>query len=247
MMTKRLTTLAAIMFLCAGMSNPATAQERTGKSIALTPAHRLGEDWWKKRFEKNVHDLLNQDAEVLIIGDSITHGWDGQKDTWKEAFGDWRTINMGFSGDRTEHVLWRFDNGPMSAVKPKAIMLMIGTNNVGHGSSNAKETAEGIQAIVEKLEGYYPETPVLVLDVFPRSAKASDDMRKKVDEINSYLTELLKDRKNVERMSVNAKFLDADGNLPNEIMPDALHPNTEGYKIWASSVHPVLKKMVEDR
>ena len=38
-------------------------------------------------------------------------------------------MNLGIGGDRTQHVLWRLDNGNIDGIKPKLAVLMIGTNN----------------------------------------------------------------------------------------------------------------------
>jgi len=185
------------------------------------------------------------DIDLLMIGDSITHGWD--KNYWEMYYAHRKPINLGFSGDRTENVLWRLDNLPLDKISPKAAMVMIGTNNVGHNSTNPKETAEGVKAIVNRLQKAFPEMQILVLNVFPRDNKPDGDMRKKVDEINSYLPDVLKNEKNVTLLDINQKFLEADGTLSPELMPDFLHPNSTGYGIWARTVDPVLAERLDEK
>ncbi|MDR1962530.1 MAG: GDSL-type esterase/lipase family protein [Planctomycetaceae bacterium] len=210
------------------------------QSVALTPVDRK-DDWWVKRHAANVAQMEKGDLDLLMIGDSITHGWDNAgKTVWSSYYGHRKPINLGFSGDRTEHVLWRLDHLPLDKITPKVAVLMIGTNNIGHNSSSPKETADGIKAIVEKLEKQYPALKIIVLNVFPRSNKPDDGTRKKVDEINSYLPELLKNKPNVTLLDINSVFLDKEQNLPKEIMPDFLHPNTYGYELWAKAVEPTL-------
>ena len=241
-MKRLLTTLTAVAIL---LEVAGFTQAQEAKSVALTPVDRKDE-WWQKRFVEKNEQLKKGDAELLLIGDSITHGWDnaGAKEAREKYLDCWKWVNLGFSGDRTEHVLWRLENGPMDAVKPKAIMLMIGTNNIGHGSSAPKDAADGVQAIVKKLGTLYPEAKILVLNVFPRDEKPDGNGRKQINEINALLPELLKDQKNVTLMSINAAFLDADGTLPKSVMPDFLHPQAGGYMTWGGLVHPVLKLML---
>lgn len=243
MMKKFLTLCAVALAVVFGSVASGFAQEDAAKSVALTPVPVKNEGWQKRFAEKN-EQLKQGDADILIIGDSITHGWDGRKqEIVKNAFGDWKVVNLGISGDRTEHVLWRLENAPLNAVKPKAIMLMIGTNNIGHGSSSSKEAAAGVVAIVEKLQATYPTTPILVLEVFARGHKPYDPMRRNVDEINDILRDELPGRKNVTLFDLNGKFLLRDGTLPKEVMGDFLHPGDAGYMIWGSAVHPILKRM----
>ncbi len=217
------------------------------QSVALTPVDRKDE-WWSKRHDANVAQMEKGDIDLLMIGDSITHGWDNAdpsknyKKVWDSYYSHRKPINLGFSGDRTEHVLWRLDRLPLDKISPKAAVLMIGTNNVGHGSSSPKETADGIKAIVEKLEKQYPEMKIIVLNVFPRSEKPDDPLRKAVNEINSYLPELLKGKENVTLLDINHVFLDADGILPKSIMDDRLHPGALGYELWAEALEPDLMK-----
>lgn len=214
------------------------------QGVALTPTEKKDE-WWAKRHAANVEQMSKGDTELLMIGDSITHGWEGKgRKVWNSYYAHRKPINLGFSADRTEHVLWRLDNLPLDKITPKAAVIMIGTNNVGHKSSSPREAAEGVKAIVEKLEKQYPSMKILVLNVFPRDNKPDGGMRKKVDEINSFLPDLLKDKPNVTLLSINDQFLDAEGNLPKEIMADMLHPGEFGYELWAKTMEPTLSKLL---
>ena len=211
--------------------------------VAVEPAD-VKNDGWVKRYEDSAKKMEEGNIDLLMIGDSITHGWEGQRELWDMYYGHRKAINLGISGDRTEHVLWRLDHLPLNKISPKAAMIMIGTNNVGHGSSNPKQASEGISEIVKRLQKAFPEMKILVLNVFPRGVNPDDKLRKDVDEINSYLPGLLKDEKNVTLLDINDKMLDKDGVLTKEIMPDALHPGTKGYGIWARAVEPTLSKLL---
>ncbi|MCL2006415.1 MAG: GDSL-type esterase/lipase family protein [Planctomycetaceae bacterium] len=201
------------------------------------------DDWWVKRHAENVEKMNQGDIEFLLIGDSITHAWDNHRELYDKHFGEFKPINLGFSGDQTAHVLWRLDHLPLDKITPKVAMLMIGTNNIGHAvGSNPAETAEGIVAIVKKLQRQYPRLQIIVLAVFPRDEQPDGNLRQRVNEINAALPELLREEKNVELLDINAGFLDADGTLPKRIMDDFLHPGREGYEYWGNRIEPVIRE-----
>src|SRR5262249_25243781 len=128
-------------------------------------------------------------AQLLFIGDSITQGWENQgKDEWAKHYSTRNAVNLGIGGDRTQHVLWRLDNGNIDGVKPKAAVIMIGTNN--SGSDSAEQIAEGVKAIVDKLRTKLPETKLLLLAVFPRSEKPSEEKRVKLAKVNEIIAKL---------------------------------------------------------
>lgn len=240
--------LLSIVFAFLAFS-PALAQQTPPLSEAEIPSTRI-DGWWFKRHGDNVDKINNavrarENVELLMIGDSITHGWEGQgKDVWEKYYAHRKPVNLGFSGDRTQHVLWRLEQLPFSRISPKAAVIMIGTNNVN--SSTPKETADGIKAIVNKLQKQFPEMKILVLKVFPRDNKPDGNLRVKVDEINSFLPDLLKDEKNVTLLDINHVFLDGDGVLQPAIMADFLHPGEAGYALWAEAVEPTLAKLLGD-
>jgi beta-glucosidase len=220
----------------------ALAVSAYAENNAIVPAERLKDKWWKDRHEASVALVEKGNVDVLMIGDSITHGWEGSgKDVWDKYYGSRKAINLGFSGDQTQHVLWRLDRLPLDKISPRVAVIMIGTNN---NRMEPKDTAEGIKAIVEKLQTQYPKMQVLVLYVFARGPNLTDKYRKKVDAVNSYLPGLLKDKRNVTLLDINNVVIDKEGNLPKEVMPDFLHPNAEGYQLWADAMEPTLKKLL---
>ncbi|MDR0327639.1 MAG: GDSL-type esterase/lipase family protein [Planctomycetaceae bacterium] len=209
---------------------------------ALDPDDRKDEGWVNRHAEQ-VAAMNKGDIELLLIGDSITHGWDGHRELYEKFFGEYKPINLGISGDQTAHVLWRLEHLPLDKITPKVAMIMIGTNNIGHSDgSTPKETAEGIVAIVKKLQKQYPRMQIIVLKVFPRDEKPDGDYRKKVDEINAALPAMLRGLRNVSLMDINTNFLDKDGTLPKSIMGDSLHPGKEGYELWGNAVSPSIKQ-----
>jgi lysophospholipase L1-like esterase len=155
-------------------------------------------------------------------------------------FGKWKVANFGIAGDTTQGVLYRLQNGEGRGFSPKAIMLMIGTNNTARNT--AAEIAEGIGAVVLELQNDFPEAKILLLGVFPRG-RPGDPARATISQINSIISRL-HDGSRVHYLDIGAKFLDAAGNIPTDVMSDALHPSTKGYEIWAEAVIEPLTKLM---
>ena len=226
-------------------------------------------------------------GDIIFLGDSITHGWEGQK-AWQEHFGSFKPVNLGIGGDQTGHVLWRITDGhELDHLSPKAAVIMIGTNNIGGHS--AQQIAGGITAIVEELKRQKPHIKVLVLGVFPRGnafdaelgldqitesmkpineelKKEKPDIKrlnvlvrslerqrgtipaaklnKKVAEINAIIANL-DDGERVFYKDIGKEFLDPNGALSGEIMPDYLHLSAKGYDIWGNAIKADIEKLIK--
>lgn len=239
-------------------AKPAPAPAK--KEAADQPAVKMGNDQGKgflARHEGFLKDLkaMEGKVELLLVGDSITDGWRRPQDpnnpkSWggKVAFDEayatkYRTLNIGIGGDRTQHVIWRLQNGEVEGISPKVAMLMIGTNNLSANSD--EEIVAGITKCVKTLNEKLPQTKVLLLGVFPRSPKAADAARARIKNINEQISKLDDGGKTVKYLDIGAKFLDAEGNIPPDIMPDFLHVNEKGYKIWAAAVQPTLDELMK--
>jgi lysophospholipase L1-like esterase len=200
-----------------------------------------------KRHEGFLADIKNADGkvDVAFFGDSITDGWRNRagKEAWDKYFAPLHPINFGIGGDRTQHVLWRMQNGELDGYKAKAIVIMIGTNNLGANKKNA-DIAAGITKVVEEARKRQPQAKVLLLGVFPRSAKADDPIRARIKEINAAIARL-DDGKTIHYLDIGDKFLEPDGTLTREVMPDLLHLSPKGYDIWGSVVAPKLKELLQ--
>jgi lysophospholipase L1-like esterase len=202
---------------------------------AIAPAQ--GNSRSTQRHESFVATAKKGDFDILFDGDSITDGWSTTgKAVLNKYFGDQKVANFGVSGDLIQGVLWGLQNGEGQG-KPKAIMLMIGTNNAQQYSP--PEIAEGIGAIVLEMRKDFPDAKILLLAIFPRGANASDPLRIKVEEANKIIAKL-DDQKHVFFMNLNSKFLDDKGALIG-FGNDNLHPNAQGYEIWAQAVADTLK------
>ena len=181
-------------------------------------------------------------GDVIFLGDSITHGWEGQK-AWQEHFGSFNPVNLGISGDQTGHVLWRITDGhELDTLKPKAAVIMIGTNNTG--GHTAEQIAGGIEAIVKEVRKQKPGAKVLLLAIFPRSEKPDAPQRAKIKQINDIIAKL-DDGKAVFFKDIGPGFLDPKGGLPGEVMPDYLHLSPKGYDLWGKAIKADLEKLVK--
>jgi beta-glucosidase len=208
---------------------------------STTPAPRDDASWMPR------HKLMNErvkkgNVDLLMIGDSITHGWEGGgKDVWDKYYAKRNAVNLGIGGDQTQHVLWRLEHGNIEGVQPKLAVLMIGTNNAGSG--NPEAIAAGVEAIVAKLRDKLPQTKILILAIFPRGADPKDRLRQVNTKANGIIAKLA-DGKDVFFLDIGPKFLDKEGRLSRDIMPDLLHPNAKGYAIWAEAIEPSVKKLM---
>jgi lysophospholipase L1-like esterase len=182
-------------------------------------------------------------GSIVLVGDSITHAWEGNMDLLKDAG---TFVNLATGGDRTENVLWRLQNGNLPAgLKPRAFVVMIGTNNTGHRMDKPEDIAAGVHAILKRLHSYSSDTPIILYNIFPRGAKSDDAMRVNNEKANKLVVDGLTDNlKTIVRVrDLAPKYLEADGTLPKAIMPDLLHPNRKGYEIWAEDLKAGLKEL----
>ena len=182
--------------------------------------------------------------DLLLHGDSITDWWlqDANKPMFDKYFGNIRTANFAVAGDTTQGVLWGLKNGEGQGFQPKAVMLMVGTNNTGQ--STAPEIAEGVGAVVMELRRNFPAAKILLLAIFPRSVPG-DPVRDKIVEVNQIISRL-DDKKNVFYMDIGQKFLDDKGVfLPDSFRPDNLHPLAKGYDIWGEAVSAKLAELMK--
>lgn len=238
--------------LCAGFGGCHTPNTATQPSTRLDyPA-----DWqerWMQRHAGFVREAGRGGVEVLFLGDSITDYWRSHgRAVWDREFAPLGAANFGISGDRTQNVLWRITHGELEGIKPKVVVLMIGTNNTGPGfggeqsltpQNTSAEIVAGIHAIVKTLAKSLPEARILVLGIFPRGDK-EDPLRKQLAEINQSLGKYVGGR-NVRFLDITSRFLAPDGTLSKEIMPDLLHPNERGYEIWADAIRDPLRAMLD--
>ncbi|HJV59801.1 MAG TPA: GDSL-type esterase/lipase family protein [Albitalea sp.] len=206
-------------------------------------------DWWMPRHEeklKQVRELVasGRRPQVVFVGDSITQGWENEgRRAWEQHFAKYDAVALGFSGDRTENVLWRLQHGELDGMKPKAVVLMIGTNNTGHRQEDPRAIAAGIKRLIEEIGTRQPQAKVLLLAIFPRDELPSSRLRRINDRVNGLISGYA-DNQRVFFLNINEIFTARDGTLSRDLMPDLLHLSEKGYGMWATAIAPVLQRLL---
>ncbi len=218
-------------------------------SATAAPQSDDPQNWWQKRHAEKMELVRKGGSEIVFIGDSITHGLEGSA-IWKEKFAaaPYSALNLGFSGDRTEHVLWRLDHGELDGYKAKVVILMIGTNNIGHkprSEESPVDTIIGVNEIIRKIRQKQPQAKIVLHPILPRGEKPDDEKRRRVDAANEGLRQLA-DGQDVYLCDFNDLLLNDDGTLSKDIMPDFLHPSDKGRRIWAKALLPMLRRFLSD-
>jgi beta-glucosidase len=229
-------------------------QVRTEAS-AITPRDAT----WHARWHEKIAAAMaagKGDFGLVLIGDSITDLWPTKGPTSYAKLLPWKPLNLGISGENTEHVLHRIANGQLEGIKSKAAMILIGTNNLGHSDVEKPEwTAAGVKKIVATVRAKLPETKILLLAIFPRggakgpdgirpNSKSTDAIRQRVAQTNKLLAPIA-DNKTVFFLDFGHVFTNADGTLRMDLMPDALHPNEAGYRVWLDAIWPKLEELMK--
>ena len=211
---------------------------------AVVPMPR-GADWMKRQ-DKIVADVKAHAGacDLVFVGDSITQGWEGEgKEIWAQRYDQRHAVNLGISGDRTEHVLWRLEHDNLTGIAPKVAVVMIGTNNFGQKPGHSPEQVlEGVRAVVTSIRQKSPTTKVLLLGIFPRGEKFNE-MRGNILQVNQALSRL-QDDEHVWFLDIGRVFLEDDGTIRKSIMPDFLHLSAEGYRRWADAIEGTLAKLL---
>jgi lysophospholipase L1-like esterase len=225
---------------------------RPAQQPADVPAPKIGRDGQvDARFLKMHESFLQRRTQgpidLLFLGDSITEIWSSNgKEVWAHYYGKLNAANFGISGDQTQHVLWRIQNGELDGISPKVVVLMIGTNNLTRYPADVVIGADKL--IVQRIHEKLPNTKVLLLGIFPRGPDpkihSTAFYRAKIKIVNAGLAKL-DDGDKTRYLDIGDKFLNDDGSLPRPIMPDFLHPSAAGYQLWADAMAPLLNEMMK--
>lgn len=211
-----------------------------------TPTSRDKDPGWLPRHNEKVKLAKKGNVDLVFIGDSITHGFENKgKAVWNQYYSKRKALNLGFGGDRTEHVLWRLDNGEIDGIAPKLAVVMIGTNNT-RKKNKPEHVAAGVQAICTKLRSKLPGTKILLLAIFPRGAQPTDPLRLDNEAANKLIAKMADD-KQIFFLDINSQFLTETGMLTKDIMGDFLHPTTKGYEIWGKAIEPTIAKLMGEQ
>jgi lysophospholipase L1-like esterase len=230
-----------------------TAAPVAGNADApLAPASKK-DDSWQARHKALVERAKKGDAALVFLGDSLTQGWELEgSEAWQKRFTPLKAANFGITGDKAQNVLWRIAEGKeLQGLKPRVVVLLAGTNNLGsnrHGQLTLapdppQAIAECIAAVTGQLRKELPDSRILLLGILPRAAGADAPVRERIQDVNKRLASLTGD--NLRFLDLGSKFLDKDGRIPEELMPDALHLSPKGYEILADALAPVLEDMLK--
>ncbi|QDV09774.1 Beta-glucuronidase [Planctomycetes bacterium Poly30] len=224
-------------------------EEGENRNTALVPMPKWG--WWWGRHQEKRALAAKGDVDLVFIGDSITHAWEdaGARETWNRYYGRRRALNLGFSGDRTENVLWRLQNGELDGISPKVAVVMIGTNNTDGvnfpTAHSAEELAEGIVAVCKTIRVLLPNTQILLLAPFPYG-ETPNPRRATNHAAGQLAAAALAGDERIRFADLSAHFLTEDETIDREIMPDFLHPGPKGQAIWAQAMEPLLSELLGD-
>lgn len=202
---------------------------------------------WMDQHLDGVKIAAQGDWDLLLVGDSITQSWGGPgrrvgspaAAVFQRFFGNIRVGNLGISGDRTQHLLWRIENGTLDGADPQVIVILIGTNNISHDPPT--DIATGIDAVVAAARNKAPDALILLHPILPRGKTADDPGRQDVVLVNEQLDHL-GDLEGVEIVDLAEDFLKPDGTIRAKLYsPDALHLSVAGYEAWAKALAPRLR------
>jgi lysophospholipase L1-like esterase len=226
-----------------------TVSARQPAEVANRPSPRTVDyEWmsvatWYQKHEANVARAAQGNVDVLLLGDSITEGWNNTA-IWKEKFPKLQVANFGVGGDTTANLLWRLQNGELGILKPRLIVVMIGINNLGRNKDKPAEVVTGIQAIVSMLHARNPAAKILLMGLLPADQQPKTRLRKQIADVNKRLAKNLHDGHSILVEDYSSVMLEPDGTISPEIMADFLHPTPAGYKRLADAMYPRMERYV---
>ncbi|MFK7920886.1 MAG: GDSL-type esterase/lipase family protein [Bacteroidia bacterium] len=228
-------------------------EKNPSEAAAINPAALAvkGEgQWWQERHE-TILSRLDQDPKLVLIGNSIFHSLDNEdrQAVWQGHLAPYQTVNMGISGDRTENLLWRIENGTLDNIQPKLALLLIGTNNTDGNHylniSTADELAGGIWAICEAVRAKLPQTQILIMGILPYGYKPNH--RNNINLATNRLIAAFPERDpNIHYIDISEIYLDQNGKVDPALMPDYLHPNAEGHMKMFDALEDEIKGLISE-
>ena len=218
------------------------------------PAAAAVEGGAKKRHADKLALVAKEKYDLIMIGNSITHNFEKPEyqPIWNQFFAPRKALNLGTSGYRTENLIWNIQNGELEGQSPKVVVVEIGTNNIDEKNYPTRHTAGqlagGIETIVKLLREKLPETKIIVLRCFPGCyGGPNPTSHRAILERASEVVSRLADGKHIFYCDVNHVFLNMDGSINHEMMPDWLHPSVAGAKAWAQAMEPLLSELMGDQ
>jgi len=210
----------------------------------------FGDYWWANRFlsrHQLVENQRGKTVDLVLVGDSIMHFWEWRHpESWAKLTQGRTVLNLGYGGDRTQHVLWRIEHGELDGYKAKNIVLMIGTNNNSSHDTDPANVAKAVEKIAAEIRAKHPEAQLILHPIFPRGVSAESkrhaDAKVRNDKTNALLKEYAAAHPEIVWIDFNDKMVDSTGWVPRAIMADEIHPTDAGYDIWMDAILPRLRK-----
>jgi lysophospholipase L1-like esterase len=249
----------------AALISPAAAQSPAPRvNPAITPKDRLGESWWANKHGAVLAQIKsNPDIGLIMVGDSITQNYEKSdppdenfQPIWQQFYAPRKALNLGYSGDATENVLWRLDHGEVDGIHPAVAVVLMGTNNTGFLLESADDTKAGVDAVVEKLEAKLPQTKILLLGILPSGV--AEKVVEENKQVNAYLAAKYGPTtgtpgSRVTYLDIGSIFFE-NGKLNEAIYydprlswhPKPLHPDTVGQRRMAEAIEPTLVHLLND-
>lgn len=245
--TSLLLSLAAGTLLAGGLfAFPPTAKDALPPTLKVEAQQRDSYNW----ADRHAAVLARNRAvkpDVVIFGDSITHFWGGEPKgpavdpkSWDALFSGLTVTNLGFGFDYADNAYHRVLHGELDGIAPRAILVNIGTNNLGHRRDTAEATAANVTALVRLIAEKQPRAKILLLGVYPRRNPA---LAKPIRETNRRLAKLADDRR-VFYADPGRVLAGADGLADPKVMRDDVHPNAEGYRRLGAAIRPTLQQLL---
>ncbi len=209
--------------------------------------------WWQDTQDRINKEVSSGKVDLLFVGDSITHWfkkmeWHNEEtcgmNIWRDFYIKRNAVNTGIMADKTQHVLWRLENGNLNGIQPRLAVVMIGTNNID-SQETAQHTADGIRAIIECIHKSCPNTKVLLLGIFPRGEGANNKQILQNNKVNQIISEYDSIYSFVTYLDIGNMFLTSDGSVNKDLLHDLLHPNAKGYKVWADAMETTIDRLMK--
>lgn len=224
-------------------------------ALALPPSlkpesqHRDARTYdWGHRHQAVLQRNLSIKPDVVFIGDSITHFWGGEpsdfrgrgEDSWSAMVGSHVASNLGFGFDYIDNAYYRVENGELDRIEPKVIVILLGTNNLGHRKDTPEVCADNMRAFLALLRQKSPKAKILLLGILPRGdAKLNEAIF-----TTNHLYSQMADGKQIFYADVGGVFLPQGAAVvPRDLMPDGVHPDARGYQLLGEGIKAQFDKI----
>uniref|UniRef100_A0A1A8PR30 Platelet-activating factor acetylhydrolase IB subunit alpha2 n=1 Tax=Nothobranchius pienaari TaxID=704102 RepID=A0A1A8PR30_9TELE len=200
-----------------------------------------GDGRWLSQHSRFVQECKDGEPDVLFVGDSMIQLMQ-QFEVWGECFSPLHALNFGIGGDTTCNVLWRLQNGELENIRPKVVVLWVGTNNYEH---SAEQVAGGILAIAQLLTSRLPKAKVVVLGLLPRG-EHPNPLREKNSAVNKLLRSWLPRLGQAQLLDLSGELVHSDGTVSSQDMFDYLHLTSTGYRLVTKPLYDLLLQILEE-